>query len=984
MKKFLATITAAVMLFGSGGIFNGVDRSALMIKASADDTYTVITENQNKVFLEDMPIIESDQYADNEGDSFVYKIGEHKYSRGNTDIDGESYSHGIEAWIARWNYKAESSWAYSVFDINGKYKSLSGKCVLIKSYNTTNFDTTLEFYGDGELIKSYRMTPDTIPFDIKIDVTEIKELKVYAYDNKAVCGGTSFGLTDMLLSSKKLDESELEVIDNKTSLYLDELPITDSDQYSDNQGDSFVYKIGEHKHTRGNIDIDGESYSHGIEAWIARWNYKAESSWAYSVFDLDGKYSSLTGKGVLIKSYNTTNFDTTLEFIGDGKLIDSYHLTPESIPFDINVNVSGINQLKVYVYDNKAVSGGTSFGLTGMILSQITDIDNTNKEDEKHYRDFEIGRDNNSFSHNNKKYGDFYGRTNYSFYDWSHYFELVKNSSQKEKFDILKMMGEKWDGSCYGITLSMALVYANYVSLDDISNNNPECYFNLNPCLDKDTRLNPDTKFSDMIQYYHLSQYIENGGKNAVIAQSCGNKGELFSGISDVIGITTLPSTLKVMVDKAQKNEPYILCYGYNDSEGKAGGHAVLVLGCVDSKTEKNGYDLVVYDCNLRKIEYHYVTISSDYKNFKISNYSYDDKGKIVSSGVKCSQSKFRFLKVVDMENMKNTPVLSPNVANLGRTQKLNLNSAAYSADAENDDNITIISFNANTSFTLKTKSGKTLTYDGDNFSGDLTVLDFDIIGTETPYYSITIGQEDELTFSNDGKAFDVTVYYNGEYYSVSSEGKSKAVINKNGLSLDGKNYDFTAQTGVFVDGEPKLVSVSGNATDKVILSSNDDKPFVKSDHELEDITIASFSPSTSAENKYDTVEPDFVINSDKATVVEIKSKDDSSSKNDNSKTDSKNNSDSNSNPDTSSKPTDSSKSDDSSKPDNKDNMLGDVNGDGEINVTDIAMVAAHIKGIKALDENAVKAANVNGDAEVNVTDIAMIAAHIKGIKAIG
>ena len=82
---------------------------------------------------------------------------------------------------------------------------------------------------------------------------------------------------------------------------------------------------------------------------------------------------------------------------------------------------------------------------------------------------------------------------------------------------------------------------------------------------------------------------------------------------------------------------------------------------------------------------------------------------------------------------------------------------------------------------------------------------------------------------------------------------------------------------------------------------------------------------------------------------------------------------------DTETKPDDQTTSDE-----NENIMLGDVNGDSEINVTDIAMVAAHIKGIKALDENAVKAADVNGDGDVNVTDIAMIAAHIKGIKALG
>ena len=56
---------------------------------------------------------------------------------------------------------------------------------------------------------------------------------------------------------------------------------------------------------------------------------------------------------------------------------------------------------------------------------------------------------------------------------------------------------------------------------------------------------------------------------------------------------------------------------------------------------------------------------------------------------------------------------------------------------------------------------------------------------------------------------------------------------------------------------------------------------------------------------------------------------------------------------------------------------------DGNINVTDIAMIASHIKGIKALNAEQQKNANANGDKDINVADIAMIAAHIKGIKAI-
>lgn len=66
--------------------------------------------------------------------------------------DGTSYEHGLEAWIARWTQRDEISWAYSTLDLEGNYNSLVGECKLIPSYNTTDFNTNLEFWKDGELI----------------------------------------------------------------------------------------------------------------------------------------------------------------------------------------------------------------------------------------------------------------------------------------------------------------------------------------------------------------------------------------------------------------------------------------------------------------------------------------------------------------------------------------------------------------------------------------------------------------------------------------------------------------------------------------------------------------------------------------------------------------------------------------------------------------------------------------------------------------
>ncbi|MBQ8967754.1 dockerin type I repeat-containing protein [Ruminococcus sp.] len=61
--------------------------------------------------------------------------------------------------------------------------------------------------------------------------------------------------------------------------------------------------------------------------------------------------------------------------------------------------------------------------------------------------------------------------------------------------------------------------------------------------------------------------------------------------------------------------------------------------------------------------------------------------------------------------------------------------------------------------------------------------------------------------------------------------------------------------------------------------------------------------------------------------------------------------------------------------------VYGDVNFDGEINVTDLVLTAAHVRSIKALNEAAHLVADIDVNEYVNVTDLSAIAAHVKGIR---
>lgn len=60
---------------------------------------------------------------------------------------------------------------------------------------------------------------------------------------------------------------------------------------------------------------------------------------------------------------------------------------------------------------------------------------------------------------------------------------------------------------------------------------------------------------------------------------------------------------------------------------------------------------------------------------------------------------------------------------------------------------------------------------------------------------------------------------------------------------------------------------------------------------------------------------------------------------------------------------------------------IGDVNADNSINISDVVVTAAHVKGVRSLSGDALTNADVNGDSKVNITDVVTLAAHVKGIQ---
>lgn len=155
--------------------------------------------------LSSLEPVATDRYTGNMGDSFIDQLGTRN---GFKATNGKTYSSGLEIWLARWNFRSEESWVYAEYNLNRKYTDLKGTLVVLDgSYNKKDFDITVDIIGDGTVLESYNILPETKNKSVSVDVTNVKKLKIYAYDNVAKSGGTSLGFVNC-----KLTKSETDVI----------------------------------------------------------------------------------------------------------------------------------------------------------------------------------------------------------------------------------------------------------------------------------------------------------------------------------------------------------------------------------------------------------------------------------------------------------------------------------------------------------------------------------------------------------------------------------------------------------------------------------------------------------------------------------------------------------------------------------------------------------------------------------------------------
>ena len=374
-------------------------------------------------------------------------------------------------------------------------------------------------------------------------------------------------------------------------------------------------------------------------------------------------------------------------------------------------------------------------------------------------------RNNNSFNHSP---GNFYPVNNicpcYSISN-NDFFEKLKNicykfggSANIDKLE--KKMFTAWGGACYGISTTMALVFKRKLSNYDLikEEGDKDCYhyYLLPKPIDNEY-------FRDVLNYYYLIQYCI-----PEVAYKLGKHVSIntknFQENMDVKGSLEIDKFLSELVKdskEAAKNHKVLqLNYSYLGADG-VGGHSILITGYKHYKNLKY-YALRLYDMN----------------NFK-------RVPMIISDNFET----FSFIDGLDDVINTNT------YRSMWYTDPINYLDFSHLNSQKNAENYTHLCFSSDSSFKITSDTGLSLTYENNEFSGDLPLFSLDYIDKEIKIKTAYCSSYKIEPISRD---IDINIYDNDHFKAVVGNNIESIDVSIPGdMKLNGNIYIFKAYASV-------------------------------------------------------------------------------------------------------------------------------------------------------------------------------------------
>ena len=395
---------------------------------------------------------------------------------------------------------------------------------------------------------------------------------------------------------------------------------------------------------------------------------------------------------------------------------------------------------------------------------------------------FTLGRDNNSFVHTSSTTWNgagFAGRTTYQM-DEAYFRRLTAQSSKGEKNKIQKSMSDAWGGSCYGIAMSMGLLFEGRTSLDLLSETPSDSYYQL-PLPHTDNRLN------NSITYYQLSQGLSNWGKEAAAVSSTYNYNFFQKLANWKFSYDSMTVFLQKLVNSM--SEGHVLLLGFST---QSGGHAVLMTGI---RFVNDHYEVQVYDENCISGPGDTGTFSTMTIDRNLQRFSYTD-----ANGDVIDNNTFVAIYYLDWNALGELPI-----------DEL--------VSAVPEDHM-IVSFILGQEVSIENAARETISYQNWELSGDMPVYDVKTIMNDAEIELLIETNASELFSLNQvSEKVDVSVQAENSFVALQGSGIESAQLRPSeGVTANGEAFSYQAyvSTDEIPNGDNGLVKVESTGEGEV------------------------------------------------------------------------------------------------------------------------------------------------------------------------
>lgn len=448
-----------------------------------------------------------------------------------------------------------------------------------------------------------------------------------------------------------------------------------------------------------------------------------------------------------------------------------------------------------------------------------------NNNETQEYKHMTLGVHNNSFEHSHSNFD------NLGFDDdmFNYLCDIERSNGHADNINFLQEQKEKmtkdWNGSCYGFAATMALIYKNNLSLDNLGFDETHFYQLKSP------QTPGYEQIGKVINYYQLATESKSYLKNRL-----GDSADYLSLIDKISPVVDdrskiVLSRIVSLAQNAEKDGDAFI-FGFEVSKYSQFvdafknsahiGHAIVCVG-YNGLVEENGkkyHSIRLIDSNYTS-GYTTVFIDEDFKDWHFKNGEYTEYEHWCSVSYVLLES----FDIVDLDGENNEINWSTRTSSL-MTQSVSNNLQNYS----NESNLAIIRLMKYLPVNIVNEKGETLSFDGLNFSGTMQIYDTYFINTGNYNYCCVETDISELyTFTADESLF-FSLSVNGNYYSADLLGGNEAVISVgNNMNLSGDEMEGTCHVDVNSE-ETDMISCSITKSDEINITQSGSNVVINTD----------------------------------------------------------------------------------------------------------------------------------------------------------